>query len=111
MLFDLARTHSRVAVDLFVGTKTHLLPGSGASHAIPNRCGTFCARAGDIAIFHGRNFDVQIDAIQKWPRKFVAGTLHLERIDATVTSRVTEASAICEISPRGFSCCRQALPR
>jgi len=64
VLSNLARTHPRIAVDLFVGTKVRPLLLARKSDPLTNRGGTFYLRARNIAILYGRHLDMQIDPIQ-----------------------------------------------
>lgn len=94
MLFDLARAHPGVAIDLFVGVKTGVLFFAGALDAVANWGGAFFgARAGDVAIFNGRNFDVEIDAIEQGSGDSLAITLDLERSAAAFAFQIAEVSA------------------
>ena len=80
MLSNLARTHPRIAVDLLIGTKARLLPLARTSDAVTNRRGIFLRPgARNIAVFHGRNFDVQIDAIEQRSGNSLPITLDLKR--------------------------------
>src|SRR5947207_13279612 len=82
------------AIDFLVGAKARLLPFPCTSHAITNRCGTFlCSGARDIAVFHGRNFDVQIDAIEQRSGDSLPITLDLERSALAFAFQIAEVSA------------------
>jgi len=94
MLLDLARPHSRVAVDLFVGPEARLLPLTGTPNAIADWGGGFFgARAGDVAIFDGWNFDVEIDAVEQRSGNSLAITLDLDRTAAAFAFQIAEVSA------------------
>jgi len=94
VLFDLARAHARVAVDFFVGTKARLLALARATDAIPDRGGAFFgAGAANVAVFHRRNFDMEIDAIEQRSGDSLAVTLDLERTTAAFAFQIAEVSA------------------
>lgn len=66
MLFDLTGAHAGVAAHFRVGMEAKVLLLAGALDAFANSGGGFFGSgAGDIAIFDSRNFDVEIDAIEK----------------------------------------------
>src|ERR1700694_2237469 len=101
MLFDLAWAHPRVAVDFFVGTKTRLLPLARAANPIADRRRTFFrARAGNVAVFHRGNFDVQIDAIEQGSGNSLPITRDLERPASALALQVAEVSARARIHRR-----------
>jgi hypothetical protein len=101
VLLDLARTHSRVAVDFLVGTKAGLLPLARTSHPIADRGRTFFrARARDIAVFHRGNFDVQIDTIEQRSGNSLPSALDLERPTSAFAFQITEVSAGARIQAR-----------
>ena len=95
MLFDLARRHSGVAVCLAHPlAKPLLLPFARRADALANRGGIFLrAFAGDVAIFHRRHFDVQIDAIEQRTGNALAITLHLHRAATAFAFQIAEISA------------------
>jgi hypothetical protein len=66
VLFDLARAHPGVAVDLFVGTEAWLLSLLRTPDASADCGGAFFgSRAGDIAVFDGGNPRCQSVSAQK----------------------------------------------
>jgi hypothetical protein len=65
VLFQLARSHAGVAIHFAIVAKSFLLTFPSSHDSLANSCGTFfSAFAGDISVFHGRHFNVQIDAIK-----------------------------------------------
>jgi hypothetical protein len=86
---------------ILFGTKAHLLPRSRPPYAIPNCRGTFFhARARNIAIFHRRNFDVEIDAIKRWSGNSPPITLDLERPATAVAFQIAKLSARARVHLR-----------
>jgi hypothetical protein len=93
-LLDLARTHSGVAIYFGVGIEAGALFLAGALDAFANSGGRlFAPRAGDIAIFHGRHFNVEIDAIEERTRDALAVTMDLGGAAAAFTFKIAEVSA------------------
>jgi hypothetical protein len=100
-LSDLARTHPRIAVDLFVGTKASPLLLARAPHPLTNRGGTFLhLRARNIAVFYGRHFDVQIDPIEQRSGNSLPITLDLERPASALPFQIAEIAAAAWIHRR-----------
>src|SRR2546429_920918 len=94
MLSNLARTHPCIAVDLLVGTKARPLLFTRTPHPLTNRGGTFLhLRTRNIAVFHGRHFDVQIDPIEQWSGNSLPITLDLERPAAALPFQIAEITA------------------
>ena len=78
MLFQLTRSHAGVAIYFGFVAKTFLLAFPGSHDALANGSGRFLsAFAGDVAIFHGRHFNVQIDAIEQRAGDALTVALHL----------------------------------
>src|SRR3954468_19026498 len=94
MLFDLARAHAGVAVYFGVGMETGALGFAGALDAIANGGGRFFgAGAGDVAVFDGRDFDVEIDAIEKRAGDALAITVDLGRAATAFAFQIAEVAA------------------
>ena len=65
ILFQLARRHAGVAIYFAIVAKPFLLAFPGLHDALANGSGSFLyAFTRDVAIFHGRHFDVKIDPIK-----------------------------------------------
>jgi hypothetical protein len=78
VLLDLARSHSRVAVDFCSSLKTFMLSLTRPTDPVTNRNGILLLpRARDVAILDRRYFNVKIDPIKKGPRYSLPITLHL----------------------------------
>src|SRR6266403_6005447 len=94
MALDLARAHPGVAVHFGVGVETGALFFAGALDAFADCGGRFFGSgAGNVAVFNGGNFDVEIDAVEEWAGNALAITLHLDRAAATFAFQVAEVSA------------------
>ena len=79
MLFQLTRGHTSVAIYFHLVAKPFLLSLSGARNALANSSGSFLrAFAGDVAVFHRRHFNVQINAIKQRAGDALTVTLHLD---------------------------------
>src|SRR5947207_14568178 len=88
------RGHARVASCLCVVRKTLVLLLSAASNSLPNSGGIFFhAFAGNIAVFHRRHFDMEIDSIEKWSRDSLTISLDNDRTAAAFALQITEVSA------------------
>jgi hypothetical protein len=80
MLFDLARAHSGVAVHFGIGVEARPLFFADVLDASADGGRWFFApRAGDVAVFDGGDFDVEIDAIEKRAGNALAVTVNLGR--------------------------------
>ena len=67
---------------------------SRTADAIADRGGAFLrAGAGDVAVFDGGNFDVEVDAIEERAGDALAITLHLERTAAAFAFQIAEVAA------------------
>ena len=85
MLFQLARSHASVAIYFAIVAKAFLLAFPSSHDALANGSGSFLsAFAGDVAVFHGRHFNVQIDAIEERAGDALAIALHLDWAAAAV---------------------------
>ena len=94
MLSNLAGTHPRIAVDLFVRTKARPLLLARTPHSLTNRGGTFLyLRARNITVFHSRHLDVQIDSIEQRPGNSLPIALDLERPASAFAFQITEITA------------------
>src|SRR5690348_3874314 len=94
MLFQLARRHPGVAIEFRLVSKAFLLAFPGLHNALANSGRAFLGPlTGDVAVFHGRHFDVQIDAIEQRSRDSLAITLHLDRAAAAFAFKVAEVTA------------------
>jgi hypothetical protein len=104
VLSNLTRTHPRIAVDLFVGTKARPLPLARKSHALTDRSGTFLhPLARNIAVFYGRHLDVQIDPIEQRSGNSLPITLDLERPTSAFPFQIAEITARAGIQARVHS--------
>jgi hypothetical protein len=91
VLPNLARTHPRIAVHLFIGTKARPLLLARTSHPLTNRGGTFLhPRARNIAIFYRRHLDVQIDPVEQRSGDSLPIPLDLERPASAFSFQIAE---------------------
>ena len=94
MLFEETRCHSRVAICCRVAFKSRLLAFTRTNDPVANLARNFLhAFAGHVAIFDGRNLDVQIDAIEQRTGDALSITLHLERAATAFAFQIAEISA------------------
>jgi hypothetical protein len=94
MLFDLARAHPGVVIHFRVGMETGPLLFAGALDAFADGSRRFFgAGAGDVAIFDGGNFDVEIDAVEQRSGNPLAITVDLRRSAAAFAFQVAEVTA------------------
>src|SRR4051812_16113118 len=94
MLFDLARAHAGVAVYPGVGMETGALGFAGALDAVANGGGRFFgAGTGDVAVFDGGDFNVEIDAIEKRTGNALAITVDLSRAATAFAFQIAEVAA------------------
>ena len=72
----------------------------GALDAFADRGGRFFgARAGDVAVFDGGNFDVEIDAVEKRAGDALAITLHLDGTATALALQIAEVAAGMQTRP------------
>src|ERR1043165_4274275 len=94
MLFQLPRRHTRVATYFRLVSKTFPLAFSCSNDVLANGSRAFLgAFAGNVAIFHGRHFNVQIDAIEQRPRDTLTVALHLNGAAAAFTLQIAKIAA------------------
>lgn len=94
MALDLARAHARVAIHFRVGMETGALGFAGALDAFANGGRRFFgARAGDVAVFDGGHFDVEVDAIEERTRNALAITVDLRRTATAFAFQIAEVTA------------------
>src|SRR4051812_39105295 len=94
VLFDLPRTHPGVAIHFRVGMETRSLFFAGVLDAVANGGGRFFgARAGDVAVFDGGHFDVEIDAIEERAGDALAITMDLGWTATTLAFQIAEVTA------------------
>src|SRR5204862_5574139 len=94
MLFEMSRGHARVAGYFRVTVKAILLAFTCPHDPAANRGGCFFgAFAGDVSIFDGRNFNVQIDAIEQGPGNTLAVPLHLHRTATAFAFQIAKIAA------------------
>src|SRR5204863_3590814 len=83
-----------IAVNPLIGTKSVTLPLARTSHSLTNRRGAFLhPRAGNIAIFYCRYFDMQIDPVEQRSRNSLPIPLDLERPTSAFPFQIAEISA------------------
>src|ERR1700730_11966226 len=101
MLFKLPRGHSGVAIHFYVALKAPLLNAARVTNALSNRHRAFFgAFARDIAIFHRRDLDMQIDAIEQRTGNALTITLHLERAATAFPFQIAKISAWTRVHRR-----------
>src|SRR3954463_13994821 len=94
MLLDLARAHSSVAIYFRIGVKTALLFLARGLDPLTNRDGIFFgARARNVAVFDGGDFDMEIDPIEERAGDALAIPLDLGRPAAAFAFQIAEVSA------------------
>src|SRR4051812_35798455 len=94
MLLDLARAHPGVAIYFRIGVKTALLFLARGLDPLTNRNGIFFgARARDVAVFDGGDFDMEIDPIEERAGDALAIPLDLSRAAAAFAFQIAEVSA------------------
>src|SRR5712671_1306930 len=94
MLFQLARRHAGIAIYFSLVAKTFLLSFPGSHDALANGSGSFLsAFAGDVAVSHGRHFNVQIDAIEQRAGDALTVPLHLDWAAPAFAFQIAEVTA------------------
>src|SRR3954468_8203039 len=94
MLFDLARSHTGVAVYPGVGMEAGALGFAGALDAVANGGGRFFgAGTRDVAVFDGGDFDVEIDAIEERAGDALPVTVDLGRAATAFAFQIAEVAA------------------
>src|ERR1700748_3466537 len=94
MRFDLARAHPGVAIYFGVGMEAVPLFFAGALNAFTNGAGSFFGLgAGNVAVFDGGHFDVEIDAIEERTGNSLAITMDLGRPAAAFAFQIAKVSA------------------
>src|ERR1044072_8741919 len=90
-----------VAIHFGVGMETAALFFARALDAVSNSGGrVFRSRAGDVAIFHGGDFDVEIDAVEERARDALAITLDLDRAATALAFQIAVIPAGTRIHDR-----------
>src|SRR5438045_1672535 len=94
VLFQLARRHAGVAIYFSLVAKPFLLGFPGSHDALANGSGSFLSTlARDVAVFDGRHFDVEIDAIEQRAGDALTIALHLHRAAAAFAFKIAEVAA------------------
>ena len=103
MLFEMPRHHSGVAGYSLVIVETLSLPLARSHDAVADRGRAFLrALTGNVSIFDGRHFDVQIDAIEQRSRDSLTITLYLNRTATAFSFQIAKVAARARIH-----CCNE----
>src|ERR1700757_4242458 len=94
VLFQLPRSHASITSYFGFVSKTLLLSFPGLDDALADGSGSFLsAFAGNVTIFDGRHFDVQIDSIEQRTGDALTVTLHLHGAAAAFAFEIAEVTA------------------
>src|SRR5262249_50777827 len=94
VLLQLTRRHAGIAIYFALVAKPFLLALPGLNDPLANGGRRFLsAFAGDVAVFHRRHFNVQIDSIEQWAGDALTVTLHLDWAAAAFALEIGEITA------------------
>ena len=94
MFFEVTGSHARVATCVLVIPKAVLLAFTRTDDAFANGSGGFFrSLAGDVAVFDGRHFDMQIDTIEQRPGNALTISLHLDWAATAFAFEIAEVAA------------------